>query len=105
MSARLAGFVLAVALAAILATAGIAMFKIDSTNRADVVVAAVTAVGTLVVAFFGIHVADAGRRSAEEARLRSDRLHLFEQSRVRRLAAANTEEARAAILGEEPPTL
>lgn len=104
MPARLAGLVLGVALIVILATFSVSLYRIsDSSDVADVVVAVVAAIGTVVVAFFGIHVAEAGRRDAESARVRSEQLHLFEQGRVRRLAAAVDSRETAAILSEDPP--
>jgi flagellar motor component MotA len=104
MSARLAGWVLGVALVVIGATFGVSLIRLNnSSDVASVVVAVVAAIGTVVVAFFGIHVAEAGRRDAEAARARSEQLHLFEQGRVRRLAAATEPGQRAAILSEDPP--
>jgi uncharacterized protein YacL len=91
--ARLAGWVLGVALLVIVATFGVSLIRLDnSSDVANVVVAVVAAIGTVVVAFFGIHVADAGRRDAEAAR-----------ARVRRLAAATDADQRAEIMSEDPP--
>jgi hypothetical protein len=104
MPARLAGWVLGVALVVIVATFSVSLIELDqSDDVANVVVAVVTTIGTVVVAFFGIHVAEAGRKDAESARTRSEQLHLFEQTRVRRLAAATDSSQRAAILNEDPP--
>jgi threonine/homoserine/homoserine lactone efflux protein len=104
MPARLAGWVLGVALFVIAAMFGVSLIRLDnSSDVASVVVAVVAAIGTVVVAFFGIHVAEAGRRDAEAARARSDQLHQFEQGRVRRLATASDRDQRDAILREEPP--
>jgi hypothetical protein len=107
MPARLAVGVLGIAFAAIL-TALIVSLSLKggldkSSDVADVVVAVVASISTVVVAFFGIHVAEAGRRDAEDARARSEQLHLFEQGRVRRLASAEDARQRAAILDEDPP--
>jgi hypothetical protein len=104
MPARLAVAVLGAAFAAIIATFGVSVSHItQSSDVANVVVAVVAAIATVVVAFFGIHVAEAGRRDAEAARFRAEQLHLFEQGRVRRLAAATDDSQRAAILSEDPP--
>jgi hypothetical protein len=104
MPARLAGWVLGVALVVIVATFSVSLIRLDnSSDVANVVVAVVAAIGTVVVAFFGIHVAEAGRRDAESARVRSEQLHLFEQGRVRRLAATTDPGERAAIVNEDPP--
>jgi hypothetical protein len=104
MQPRLAGWVLGGALIGIVATFGVALIRLDkSADVANVAVAVVAAIGTVVVAFFGIHVADAGRKDAENARDRAEQLHLFEQGRVRRLAAATDATQRAAILNEDPP--
>jgi len=104
MPPRLAAWVLAIALAVIVASFGISLIRLkESSDVADVIVAVVAAIATVVVAFFGIHVADAARRDAEAARARSERLHLFEQRRVRRLAATTDADQRAAILKEDPP--
>jgi hypothetical protein len=104
MPPRLAARVLTMALAVIVATFGISLIELkDSSDVADVVVAVVAAIATVVVAFLGIHVADAARRDAEAARARSERLHLFEQRRVRRLAATTDPDQKAAILREDPP--
>jgi hypothetical protein len=104
MPARLAGWVLGVALVVIVATFSVSLIRLDNSGDvANVVVAVVAAIGTVVVAFFGIHVAEAGRRDAERARARSEQLHLFEQGRVRRLATAADPGQRAAILNEDPP--
>jgi threonine/homoserine/homoserine lactone efflux protein len=104
MSARLAGVVLGLALVVILGTFGVSLIRLDSSSDvASVVVAVVGAIGTVIVAFFGIHVADAGRQAAERARSRAEELHLFEQRRVRRLAATTDPSQRAAILNEDPP--
>ena len=111
MPARLAAWVLGLALVVIVATFGVSLIRLDnSSDVANVVVAVVAAIGTVVVAFFGIHVAEAGRkdaddarRVAENARARSDQLHLFERRRVMRLATTTDPAERAAILGEEPP--
>jgi hypothetical protein len=107
MSARLAGWVLGIAVVAILTTliASLIGGLKESGDVADVVAAVVTAISTVVVAFFGIHVAEAGRIDAEDARVRSEQLHLFEQGRVRRLATAEDAGQRAAILDEDPPPL
>lgn len=104
MPARVAGWVLGVALVGIVATFCVSLIRLDnSSDVASVVVAVVAAIGTVVVAFFGIHVAEAGRRDAESARARSEQLHLFEQGRVRRLAAATDAQQRTAILNEDVP--
>jgi threonine/homoserine/homoserine lactone efflux protein len=104
MPARLAGLVLGIALVAIAVLFGVSLIRLDkSSDVANVMVAVVTAIGTVVVAFFGIHVAEAGRRDAEAARVRAEQLHLFEQGRVRRLAATTDPDQRAAILSEDPP--
>jgi len=97
--------VLVIALAFIMATFSVSLIGglDDSNDVANVVVAVVAAISTVVVAFFGIHVAEAGRRDAESARARSEQLHLFEQGRVRRLATATDAGQRAAILNEDPP--
>jgi hypothetical protein len=53
----------------IVATFGVSLIRLDdSSDVANVVAAVVTAIGTVVVTFFGIHVAEAGRRAAESAR-------------------------------------
>lgn len=103
MPARLAGLVLGVALLAIMAIFGLALTKLDDGDVAALGAAVVSAIATVVVAFFGIHVAEAGRRDAEAARARAEQRHLFEAERVRRLATATTPEERAAILNAEPP--
>jgi hypothetical protein len=103
MPARLAGLVLGVALIAIVATFGLALTELDDGDVPALGAAVVSAIATVVVAFFGIHVAEAGRRDAEAARARSEQLHLFELGRVRRLATATTPEERAAIITAEPP--
>ena len=109
MPARLAAWVLGLALVVIVATFGVSLIRLDnSSDVANVVVAVVAAIGTVVVAFFGIHVAEAGRKDADDARrvaenARSDQLHLFERRRVMRLATTTDPAERAAILGEEPP--
>jgi threonine/homoserine/homoserine lactone efflux protein len=104
MPARLAGVVLGIALGAIAVLFGLSLHKLDeSRDVATVMVAVVTAIGTVVVAFFGIHVAEAGRRDSEAARARAEQLHLFEQGRVRRLAATTDSDQRTAILSEDPP--
>jgi len=104
MPARLALWVLGLALVVILATFSVALIRLHkSSDVADVVVAVVSTIGTVVVAFFGIHVAEAGRKDAESARARWEQLHLFEQGRVRRLAATTDPDQRAAILVEDPP--
>jgi hypothetical protein len=97
MPARLASWVLGIAFAVIVATFSVSLIRLDnSSDVANVMVAVVAAISTVVVAFFGIHVAEAGRRDAEDARTRSEQLHLFEQGRVRRLATATDAEQRAA---------
>ena len=106
MPARLAVGVLGIAFAAILTALIVSLSLkggLESSDVADVVVAVVAAISTVVVAFFGIHVAEAGRSDAEDARVRSEQLHLFEQGRVRRLASAEDPRQRAAILNEDPP--
>lgn len=104
MPARLAGLVLGIALVAIAVLFGVSLIRLDkSRDVANVMVAVVTAIGTVVVAFFGIHVAEAGRRDSEAARARAEQLHLFEQGRVRRLEATTDPDQRAAILNEDPP--
>ena len=104
MPARLAGWVLGIALLVIVAMFSVSLIRLDkSSDVANVVVAVVAAIGTVVVAFFGIHVAEAGRRDAEDARARTEQLRLFEQGRVGRLATATDPAERAAILSEDPP--
>lgn len=105
MPARLAGFVLGAALIAIVAIFGLALIRLDEADAdlAAMGAAVVSSIATVVVAFFGIHVAEAGRRDAEAARAHSEQRHLFEVDRVRRLAAATTPEERAAIMTAEPP--
>jgi hypothetical protein len=108
MPARLAGWVLGIAVGAILiALIASLIGGLDkSSDVASVVAAVVTTIGTVVVAFFGIHVAEAGRQDAEKARRRSEQLRLYEQGRVRRLAIAEDARQRAAILSEpDPPEL
>jgi hypothetical protein len=104
MSARVAGLVLGIALVVLLAIFGVSLIRLDDSGDVANVVAAVgTAIATVVVAFFGIHVAEEGRRDAEKARARWERLHLFEQGRVRKLAATTDPSRREEILNQDPP--
>ena len=76
----------------------------DSGDVANVVIAVVTTVGTVVVAFFGIHVAESGRRAAEDARRLAERRQEFHAQRVNDLAAtddpADKEEILARVFHE-----
>jgi threonine/homoserine/homoserine lactone efflux protein len=105
MSSRLAGWVLGTAVVVILVPfIGALIGGLDkSSDVAAVVVAVVSAIGTVVVAFFGIHVAESGRRAAEDGRVRSEQLRFYEQGRVTRLAREEDPHKRAEILNEQPP--
>jgi hypothetical protein len=59
-------------------------------------------IGTLVGAFFGIHIGSAGKARAEAARDRAESDRHAEALKVQRLAAAGDPETVQAILGEIP---
>lgn len=105
MSQRVAMWVLGTAVGVILVIfIGALIGGLDkSSDLAAVAVAGFAAIATVVVAFFGIHVAEAGRRAAEEGRVRSEKLRFYEQGRVIRLAREPDAQKRAEILNEDPP--
>jgi cobalamin biosynthesis protein CobD/CbiB len=98
MSPRLAGWVLGIAVVTILATliASLIGGLDKSSDVANVVAAVVTAISTVAVAFFGIHVAEAGRQDAEKARRRSEQLHLSSRD------ASGDSRLRKTLVNERP---